>query len=67
MIPQNSFVFALKVILIFAIVAGNVLVLIVMIKGSRRRNTTRNYFVIAIAICDLIVGAFSTPFCLVSI
>lgn len=63
----NILLFLVKIIFIAMIVFGNLLVLIVMIKRLRRRKSTRNYFIISIAVCDLIIGAVSSPFCFVSI
>lgn len=43
-------------------VVGNFLVLTVMLKKKTVRQTSANYYIITIAIVDLISGAFAIPF-----
>lgn len=43
-------------------VFGNLLVLVVMLNKKTLRQTSANYYIISIAIVDLISGAFAIPF-----
>lgn len=43
-------------------VVGNLLVIIVMLKKKKLRQTSANYYIIAIATVDLTSGAFAIPF-----
>lgn len=43
-------------------VVGNFLVLTVMLKRKTVRQTSANYYIISIAVADLISGAFAIPF-----
>lgn len=40
---------------------GNLLVIIVMVKEKKMRETSANCFIVTIAIVDLISGAFALP------
>jgi len=44
------------------ILFGNSLVILAFIKGRRNIRTYTNYFVVNLAICDLLVGCLSLPF-----
>lgn len=52
----------IEVILFVMSVAGNMLVLIVMVREKNLRETPANYYIIAIAVADLVTGAFAIPF-----
>lgn len=43
-------------------VGGNLLVIIVMLRNKNLRKISANYYIIAIAIVDLVSGAFAIPF-----
>lgn len=50
-------------VVIFAMgVVGNLLVVIVMAKEKKLRQTSANNYIISIAIVDLITGAYAIPF-----
>ena len=43
------------------ILLGNILVILAFSKGPRRIRTYTNYFVINLAVCDILVGCISVP------
>lgn len=51
----------LGVVIVF-ILAGNILVICAFVLGSRRMKTYTNYFIVNLAISDLLVGIFSGPY-----
>ena len=44
------------------ILFGNALVIVAFFKGPRRIRTVTNYFVVNLAISDMMVGCISVPF-----
>lgn len=52
----------IEVILFVMSVVGNMMVLIVMVREKNLRETPANYYIIAIAVADLVTGAFAIPF-----
>lgn len=44
------------------ILVGNILVILAFFKGPKRIRTFTNYFVVNLALCDLMVGCVSVPF-----
>ncbi len=49
-------------IVILLIVGGNSLVIASFIFGSRRMKTYTNYFIVNLAVADLLVGILSIPY-----
>lgn len=61
-IGSYKVIFAIIYGIIFAMsFFGNLLVIIVMIKESKLRETSANCFIVTIAAVDLISGAFALP------
>ena len=48
--------------LICCIIGGNVLVICAFITVGRKIRTITNYFVVSLAVSDILVGVFSVPF-----
>ena len=60
--PLNIAVAVLLGIIIICILAGNSLVICAFTLGSRRMKTYTNYFIVNLAISDLLVGILSGPY-----
>ena len=48
--------------LICCIIGGNVLVICAFVTVGRKIRTITNYFVVSLAVSDILVGVFSVPF-----
>lgn len=53
---------SVEVVLFVMSVVGNMLVLIVMVREKNLRESPANYYIIAIAVADLVTGVFAIPF-----
>jgi len=60
--PLNIAIAVLLGIIIICILAGNSLVICAFALGSRRMKTYTNYFIVNLAVSDLLVGILSGPY-----
>lgn len=52
----------LLALLVIFIISGNVLVICTFLSVARNLRTITNYFVVSLAVSDILVGSFSVPF-----